>query len=62
VIASSGSKFAELTGGISLLSSTAVPMCWAVARLVSTLMSAVPPAGTAIFGPSDPCSTLPATA
>jgi hypothetical protein len=62
VTASSGSKPAELAGGISLLFSTAAPMCWAVARLVSTLRSAVPPAGTAIVGPNDPCSTLSATA
>ena len=62
VIASSGSKTAGLAGGISLLSSTTAPMCWAVARLVSTLRSAVPPAGTAIDGPNDPWSTLSATA
>ncbi len=57
VTASSGSNSGVLTGGSSLLSSTTVLMCWAAARLVSTLRSAVPPAGSAIDGPNDPCST-----
>ena len=60
-VTASSSKTAGLVGGISLLSSTTVPMCWAVARLVSTLRSAVPPAGSAIVGPNRPCSTLSAT-
>ena len=62
VIASSGSNTAVSEGGISLLSSTTVLMRSAVARVVSTLISAVPPAGTAIDGVNDRCSTWSATA
>ena len=59
--ASSGSKTAGFAG-ISLLSSTTVPICCAAARSVSTLRSAVPPAGSATGDPNDPCRTLSATA
>ena len=60
--ASSGWKTAGLTGFISLLFSTTVLTCSAVARLVSTLRSAVPPGGQAISWLTFPCSTLSATA